>query len=32
MISEGASLMVMGQWRLLLFPGIAILVTVLIFN
>jgi peptide/nickel transport system permease protein len=32
MISEGASLMVTGQWWLSLFPGIAILVTVLIFN
>jgi peptide/nickel transport system permease protein len=32
MISEGASLMVTGQWWLLLFPGIAIVVTVLIFN
>jgi peptide/nickel transport system permease protein len=32
MISEGASLMVTGQWWLLLFPGIAIVGTVLIFN
>src|ERR1700726_1697637 len=32
MISEGASLRVTGQWWLSLFPGIAILVTVLIFN
>jgi len=32
MISEGASLMVTGQWWLSLFPGIAILLTVLIFN
>jgi peptide/nickel transport system permease protein len=32
MISEGASLMVTGHWWLSLFPGIAILVTVLIFN
>jgi peptide/nickel transport system permease protein len=32
MISEGASLMVTGQWWLSLFPGIAIVVTVLIFN
>jgi peptide/nickel transport system permease protein len=32
MISDGASLMVTGQWWLSLFPGIAILVTVLIFN
>jgi peptide/nickel transport system permease protein len=32
MISEGASLMVTGQWWLLLFPGIAIVVTVLMFN
>ena len=32
MTSEGASLMVTGQWWLSLFPGIAILVTVLIFN
>jgi peptide/nickel transport system permease protein len=32
MISEGASSMVTGQWWLSLFPGIAILVTVLIFN
>jgi peptide/nickel transport system permease protein len=32
MISEGASLMVTGYWWLSLFPGIAILVTVLIFN
>jgi peptide/nickel transport system permease protein len=32
MVSEGASLMVTGQWWLSLFPGIAILVTVLIFN
>jgi peptide/nickel transport system permease protein len=32
MVSEGASLMVTGHWWLSLFPGIAILVTVLIFN
>ena len=32
MTSEGASLMVTGQWWLSLFPGIAIVVTVLIFN
>jgi peptide/nickel transport system permease protein len=32
MISEGASLMVTGHWWLSLFPGIAIVVTVLIFN
>jgi peptide/nickel transport system permease protein len=32
MISGGASLMVTGQWWLSLFPGIAIVVTVLIFN
>jgi peptide/nickel transport system permease protein len=32
MVSAGASLMVTGQWWLSLFPGIAILVTVLIFN
>ena len=32
MISEGASLMVTGYWWLSLFPGIAILMTVLIFN
>jgi peptide/nickel transport system permease protein len=32
MTSEGASLMVTGQWWLSLFPGIAILVTVLVFN
>ena len=32
MTSEGAGLMVTGQWWLSLFPGIAILVTVLIFN
>ncbi len=32
MISEGASLMVTGQWWLSLFPGIAIVITVLIFN
>jgi peptide/nickel transport system permease protein len=32
MTSAGASLMVTGQWWLSLFPGIAILVTVLVFN
>ena len=32
MTSEGAGLMVTGQWWLSLFPGIAIVVTVLIFN
>ncbi len=32
MTSEGAVLMVTGQWWLSLFPGIAILATVLIFN
>jgi peptide/nickel transport system permease protein len=32
MTSEGATLMVTGQWWLSLFPGIAIVVTVLIFN
>jgi len=32
MVSEGASLMVTGYWWLSLFPGIAILMTVLIFN
>jgi peptide/nickel transport system permease protein len=32
MTSEGASLMVTGQWWLSLFPGIAIVITVLIFN
>ena len=32
MTSEGAALMVTGQWWLSLFPGIAILATVLIFN
>jgi peptide/nickel transport system permease protein len=32
MTSEGASLMVTGQWWLSLFPGIAIVMTVLIFN
>jgi peptide/nickel transport system permease protein len=32
MTSEGASLMVTGQWWLSLFPGIAIVATVLIFN
>jgi peptide/nickel transport system permease protein len=32
MTSEGASLMVTGQWWLSVFPGIAIFVTVLIFN
>jgi peptide/nickel transport system permease protein len=32
MTSEGAGLMVTGQWWLSLFPGIAIVATVLIFN
>lgn len=32
MTSEGASLMVTGQWWLSLFPGLVILATVLIFN
>jgi peptide/nickel transport system permease protein len=32
MTSEGANLMVTGQWWLSLFPGIAILITVLVFN
>jgi peptide/nickel transport system permease protein len=32
MTSEGAALMVTGQWWLSLFPGIAIVATVLIFN
>src|SRR5271169_2261401 len=32
MTAEGASLMVTGQWWLSLFPGISILVTVLVFN
>lgn len=32
MTSEGAALMVTGEWWLSLFPGIAILATVLIFN
>jgi len=32
MVSEGASLMVTGHWWLSLFPGIAIMVTVLVFN
>jgi peptide/nickel transport system permease protein len=32
MTSEGADLMVTGQWWLSLFPGIAIVATVLIFN
>jgi peptide/nickel transport system permease protein len=32
MISEGASLMVTGQWWPSLFPGITIVMTVLIFN
>jgi peptide/nickel transport system permease protein len=32
MTSEGAALMVTGQWWLSLFPGMAILATVLIFN
>jgi peptide/nickel transport system permease protein len=32
MVSEGASLMVTGHWWLSLFPGIAIVITVLIFN
>ena len=32
MVSEGATLMVTGHWWLSLFPGIAIVITVLIFN
>jgi peptide/nickel transport system permease protein len=32
MVSEGASLMVTGYWWLSLFPGIAIVITILIFN
>jgi peptide/nickel transport system permease protein len=32
MTSEGASLMVTGEWWLSLFPGLAILLTVLVFN
>lgn len=32
MTSEGASMMVTGEWWLSLFPGLAILLTVLVFN